>query len=1154
MISFLRIISVLTVVLSAVTATAADYVMKSLSINDGLSQNTVNTMLRDSRGFLWIGTNHGLNRYDNSDHGGLRNYFSTDNGVNLRDDHVLSVNEDSHGGIWILTLYGVTRYDPRTEQFRELTYNGNNVRSGTTWMEADGVLLGTDRGEILRFDFRADSLVRLPVEGLPKKKAIRFMKWRGDSLLMLTRIHGLWTFDPAGGKARKLDYVRHEGNLSATIDHKGNLWVAPYDNGIECYSPDGVLLRRLTADDGIGSNIVTDLLPYGNEIIVSSEAGIVTVDPESGRVTPSPYGVTSRVGAVRSLYIDRNDKLYIGTVRNGVMMFKEVSMRTFRLNPSGSYEGTVTSFCDAGNGMLWCGVDGGGVVELDSRRNKVSPVKSTAGRKVLSLARWPEGKMLVSTYADKLTLVDIASGSMTDAPASLDRISDNAHREAVGIGLMNMPDGRLLALTDSVYLIDPKAGTVRVAHSPRDNHTIGGMIYPIYCDSEKAYMWWYKTIYRFDPETCRMDVVATTPDNAEIHAVAHDGHETMYIATSLHLYSFNMTYNESELLETNVIRNVGAMICDRGDLWIGGSQRLFMLDGSHLMSFDASDGVVANEYLPQSVYADSTYIYFGGSNGVTRIHRASTAATARSRCDDVHIHLAELTLNGVSVMGELTDGHLHVPARNSTLSIRVVNDERNSMRSRTYRFYIDGIKGARPYDALNPMLSISDLPPGSTVGIRVSCTLPDGSWSKPRQLLVIDVDRLWWQTWWFILILIAAFAAVVMLAVRALRQHWRNESNLHRQHLLERDVQILANINESLRTPLARVAEPVEKAVGMLERCNISDRDALLAAMREAMRQIDAMRAITESPFEIIHPQSLSIDPIRLSARFNVWLSGRVEAFVKASRADRYISVDFRPDYDPGSVTFDAARMEMIVTCIMSEFVGDGVRRISVTVEEDEPTGATKVVFADPSAGNPDDFVPCESNLRMLYAQWLAEPAGVGVEVRCAASGERIASVTLLIADDDSDISGDGLGEEAESGDGDDNTDDVAEPRETTDCVVAVIDSDQRTAEFIKNKGSDGFRDVEIIRDHDPGRIMAGFAMSSPDFAVIEGSAAGIELCRRIKSDPDLAGSIFVVMLTSGSTRGLKEQTFRVGADAYIEKPFDISVLVRLCRQLLREG
>ncbi len=119
-----------------IISSSASYYFRTLGINDGLSQSTVNAILQDRKGFMWIGTKDGLNQYD----GQVFRTFQKENS-SLGNNFITALYEDCDGDIWVGTDAGVYIYNPVQEAFQlletEITSLGEKIMRSVTWITSD---------------------------------------------------------------------------------------------------------------------------------------------------------------------------------------------------------------------------------------------------------------------------------------------------------------------------------------------------------------------------------------------------------------------------------------------------------------------------------------------------------------------------------------------------------------------------------------------------------------------------------------------------------------------------------------------------------------------------------------------------------------------------------------------------------------------------------------------------------------------------------------------------------------------------------------------------------------------------------------------------------------------------------------------------------
>lgn len=213
----------------------------SLKVEDGLPNNTINAIVQDSLGFIWIGTNDGLCRYD----GKSFKYFkeSLSKKSTISNNYIQSLFVDHKGDLWIMTDQGLNRYDPTTEQFESYlaqTSNGLSYNSVTKMIQADdgSYYIGTYGGGIDVFDgveftqnFSLDSQVPI------SSNLISDIQMQNEEKLWVgTYDNGISSINLNTGDIRNYDFGENALTLSGRInsiylDRFGFLWIAT-DQGL----------------------------------------------------------------------------------------------------------------------------------------------------------------------------------------------------------------------------------------------------------------------------------------------------------------------------------------------------------------------------------------------------------------------------------------------------------------------------------------------------------------------------------------------------------------------------------------------------------------------------------------------------------------------------------------------------------------------------------------------------------------------------------------------------------------------------------------------------------------------------------------------------------------------------------------------------------
>lgn len=434
-----------------------------LTVQDGLSQNTGSVLFQDRRGFLWVGTQDGLNRYD----GYTFRVFSHDPEIpgSISSNSILCIAEDRDGFLWIGTRGGgLNRFDPITETFTAYrnmaddpaSLSDNIVTSilqdatGTLWV---GTLNGLDRfipetGGFDHFRNVPDDPFSLSSNAVSVLFAdSRHQLWIGTGALGMPG-SGLNRFDASTGKATRFQHSDLDptslisDNISAIYEAPdGNFWIGTggYDlpgNGLDLFNPrTGMAVHyshEAEIEDSLSGNDITALWGDSSRTlwVGTRSHGLNRMDfANAGHFTRyqhSPYFRDSlSANEVRSLFRDRAAILWIGTANHGLNKLRANSGQfgLYRNNPSDAHSlGTnnVGAFSEDRYGYIWVGTWGGGVERFDPRqgtfehfRNDSADPTGLSNNLVTTVYADPQNVVWIGTLAGGLNRLELVTGEIT---------------------------------------------------------------------------------------------------------------------------------------------------------------------------------------------------------------------------------------------------------------------------------------------------------------------------------------------------------------------------------------------------------------------------------------------------------------------------------------------------------------------------------------------------------------------------------------------------------------------------------------------------------------------------------------------------------------------------------------------------------------------
>jgi diguanylate cyclase (GGDEF)-like protein/PAS domain S-box-containing protein len=360
-----------------------DFHFQTLGGEQGLAQNTVSALLQDQAGYLWVGTQGGLQRYDGYSFKTFEHAENDPSGT--QEGPVSALIEDAQGTIWIGTTgTGVARLDAergaivRVPMPSDASVDLANVRA-LALDASGGIWAGTDAG-LARIDARGTQMgnpIALPrIEG--RGARVRQMRLAEDGTLWIASSLGLFKLAPQTDTPERVGGDTLDDVAALLIDHDHRIYAGSYD-GLYSVSAAGAATRVWPAQ---GSHAVTALAEdaRGRLWLAIPREGLVAFDPARGEdrwLRPDRNLPGTVPGAlITTLLLDRSGLLWIGTSERGLS----------RVDPSGSIfqyivdhdpgsdvlaDNNVRAVFEDAKGGLWLGTDGDGLKRYDPKTNEL---------------------------------------------------------------------------------------------------------------------------------------------------------------------------------------------------------------------------------------------------------------------------------------------------------------------------------------------------------------------------------------------------------------------------------------------------------------------------------------------------------------------------------------------------------------------------------------------------------------------------------------------------------------------------------------------------------------------------------------------------------------------------------------------------------------
>ena len=1152
---------------------AGHYYYKQISLKDGLP-STVRCILTDEQGFVWIGTRSGLGRYDGHE---LKKYIhQADHPHSLPHNLINQITEDKQNNIWILTDKGVACYQRQSDDFFIPTdEKGNNILAYSTCLMKDGVLFGS-QNKVYFYNYQNSSLRLLQTFNQEPNFNITLLSlWNAHTLLCCSRWQGLLLLDLNTGKHSPPPFDCGKEIMNMLIDSQNRIWIAPYNEGIRCFTPDGKQLASYTThNSNLNNNVVLSLAEREGKIWIGTDGGGINIlEPETGRFSllehvPGSDNYSLPANSILCLYNDRNNNIWAGSIRNGLISIREVSMKTYTDVLPGSDRGlsnnTVLSLYQEADDRIWIGTDGGGLNLFNPLTEKFTHFPSTWEDKVASICPFTSGNLLLSIFSQGVFVFNPSTGKKTPFIIIDSETSTRLGSRGKTVNLFQNTPHSVLLLGDHVYQYHLKEQTFSIATEQQGADIIGAIL-PVTNYQNYTYLNDTKHIFRLDNHTNRLEVLYQCSGDTLLNSVSRDEYGNFWIGNNYGLTHYHPATQEQTPMPTSLFGEVTQIVCDQqGKVWIGTDNMLFawLIKEKKFVLFGESDGVIQNEYLSKPrLLSSQGNIYMGGVKGLLHINSNLPLITS----EFPQLQLSDVIINGESVNDKLSGTPVGISAPwNSNITIRIMSKEKDIFRQKVYRYQIEGLNDQQ-IESYNPELAIRSLPPGS-YKIMASCTAKDGSWIPSQEVLELTILPPWYRTWWFILCCAIFIAAIIVETFR--RTLKRKEEKLkwamkeHEQQVYEEKVRFLINISHELRTPLTLIHAPLSRILKSL-----SAEDTQYLPIKAIYRQSQRMKNLINMVLDVrkmeVGESKLQIQPYAL----NQWIEHVSQDFISEGGA-KNVRIRYQLDPHIDTVSFDKDKCEIILSNLLINALKHSPQDAEITIMSELLSERNSVRISIIDRGNGLKQVNTQKLFTRFY-QGTGEQSGTGIGLSYSKILVELHGGSIS-AQDNQDAGATFFFElplRQQSEEiichpkaylnelmSDDNKEQQPEEDnfDTSPYSVLVVDDNPDLTDFLKKSlgeyfkrvviASDGMEALQLTKSHVPDIIVSDVMMPRMN---------GYELCKNIKEDITIS-HIPIVLLTARDDKQSQLSGYKNGADAYLTKPFEIEMLMEIVRNRLK--
>ncbi len=660
-----------------------DLKFSRLTVRDGLSHNNVYAIVQDNYGYLWFGTQDGLNRYDGKKIKVFRN--EVDNSNSLSTSNFGKILIDRAGNYWFGTFGGgIDRYNPVTNTFKNFSYLPNDSNSISNnqiifiFEDSKGNLwFGTPDGGVNKYNNDCENFTRYNYsENDPNSLSgnrANCMCETPDGTLWIGTENGLNRYDSANGRFHRYYHSPNtrnslSGNFiqSMIANDDGTMWIAIHGGGLNHFDPKTNTFKRYTHISSNEKSISDDKADCllkdsnGNLWVGTYEGGLNMFNPETGEFTHymndpnNDYSISSN--RIEYLFEDNSKVFWIGTRGGGLSKIdlKPKKFNNLRHNPTAKQslsQHNITAISSDKKGNIWIGTDGGGLTRFNTKNHQFyhftnipGNENSLSNNRVWSVLVDSNDVVWAGTYQGGLNRIQRRENGLyfqkfVSNPSNKSSLSSNQincifqDNEAqlwfgTAQGLNKLVTSDESNLTFNSY----KHSSFNYAFKTNDNY-VNSVIQD---KQDRIWVGSYQSgLYEFDPKMEEFTHFVPNINDSlnflktlNLMTLFCDSHGDIWIGTEsrglLKLDKENRLTeqhpNNQELKKSTII---GMVEDDYKNLWIvtTGVLYRYSLSDSSFISFSYDDGIEVNGFNRNSFHKSSDgKLYFGGNAALTYFH------------------------------------------------------------------------------------------------------------------------------------------------------------------------------------------------------------------------------------------------------------------------------------------------------------------------------------------------------------------------------------------------------------------------------------------------------------------------------------------------------------------------------------------------------
>jgi len=688
----------------------------------------------------------------------------------------------------------------------------------------------------------------------------------------------------------------------------------------------------------------------------------------------------------------------------------------------------------------------------------------------------------------------------------------------------------------------------------------------IYNSEKYFYLVGQYSLFEVEKSTNILRKIYTTSPLEIINAACSDGKGNFWIGTDSELSCYDSRKKKVHHIQTRLFANITTLLLDNQNrLWIGAQNMLFSYSTTkkNFVVLGESDGFTANELIFSPILSKHTgNIYMGGISGLVKI---DSKVPYKDESQPL-IELSDLLIDGNTCLSKINqkDPYIKVPWNYNSLIAKIHTREADVFRNVLFRYSIPELN-KKGVDSYNSTIDFSNLAPGEYT-IMIACNTKSGKWTKPTKLLYIIVTPPWYKRSWaicmFILIVIGFSVSIGYSIIKKKENRLKWKMKEHEQKTYEDKIRFLINVSHEFRTSLTLIHAPLKRLLESFTNVSTPKEEYQHKVLASVYKQTKEMKTTIDMILDINQIGNVEERLQKKVHVLNDWIRSVVEDF-RLELDSKEIELEYQLDKNIGQACFDENKCKIVLSNFLMNALKFSFQHSKIVVTTSMQNDYIRIAVTDQGLGldNVDlsklftRFYQGEhdrngNGIGLSYAKVLIDMhnGNVGAYNNAEKGATFYYELPLCMEMEEArDETPDLAMEEYTMPDVQD-----AKPYPTEQYSIILIEDNIELLTFMRDDlkkffkrvytATNGEKGLELINEKYPDIIVSDVMMPQMD---------GYELCKRVKETLDIS-HIPIILLTARTDLNSTSIGYKLGADVYLPKPFEMDTLIHAIQNQLR--